>query len=98
MFLFSVSISLAVDPFSDIEVSAQCSNTDSSWYIRRYTTGNNSLDGLGAPVNQNDSFRQIGNELTMHNIDGFSEGTYHCGTDADNIQPASLCLFVRGNF
>ena len=93
-------LSLAVDPFSDIQVSARCSGPDassSSWYIRRYMNGNDSLDGLGAPLTLNDSFRQNGNESTIHEVNGFAEGTYHCGVDNNTIQPASLCLFVRGN-
>ena len=59
--------------------------------------GNNSLDGLGALLTPNDSFIQRGNELTIRQVNGFAEGTYHCGVDSNTIQPASLCLFVRGN-
>ena len=94
---------VALDPFPNSEaVSAQCSGPDassSSWYIRRYMNGNDSLDGSGAPLTLNDSFRQNGNELTIRKVNGFAEGTYHCGSGVDNntIQPASLCLFVRGN-
>ena len=60
--------------------------------------GSDSLDGLGAPLTLNDSFRQNGNELTIHEVNGFAEGTYHCGLDNNTIQTASLCLFVRGNY
>ena len=59
--------------------------------------GNDSLDGLGAPLTLNDSFYQNGNVLIIREVNGFSEGTYHCGVDGNTIQPASLCLFVRGN-
>ena len=94
--------SAAVDPLSVPvpQVSATCSGPDassSSWFIRRYMNGNDSLDGLGALLTLNDSFRQNGNELTIRKVNGFAEGTYHCGVDNDTIQPASLCLFVQGN-
>ena len=77
-------------------VTARCSSPDASWFVRRYENGNNSLDCLGAPLALNDSFRKNGNTLTIQRVNGFSEGTYHCGVDINTIQPASLCLFVRG--
>ena len=94
-------ISLAVDSSSDIKVSAQCSGPDassSSWFIQRYMNGNDSLDGLGAPLTLNDSFRTNGSRLTICQVNGFAEGTYHCGVDNNTIQPASLCLFVQGMY
>ena len=96
-------MSLVVDPLSVPvnQVSARCSGPDassSSWYIRRYMNGNDSLDGLGAPLTLNDSFRQNGNDLIISEVNGFAEGTYHCGVDNNTIQPASLCLFVRGMY
>ena len=90
-----------MDPLSDTQAVARCSGpnaSSSSWYVRRYTDGNDSLDGLGAPLTLNTSFSQNGNELTIQNVSGFSEGTYHCGLNNNSIQPASLFLFVRGKY
>ena len=91
---------LGIDPSSDNLQNpplVDCAAPDplsSSWYIQRYGTGADSLDGTGARLTLNDSFsfNSFRGGLNIRNVTKFSEGTYRCGLNTS----ASLCLFVRG--
>ena len=92
LMLFSLTILLVVDAFSNVQVQATCTTTSNNllWYIRRYMA----IDSFQrSQIMFNDSFMNQDKTLTISNVSGDAEGSYHCGM---STTPALLCLLVRG--
>ena len=89
LMLFSLTILLVVDAFSNVQVRAPCTSNNSLWYIRRYMASDSFQP---SQIMFNDSFMNQDEILTISNVSRDAEGSYHCGMNAS----ASLCLLVRG--